>query len=278
MSSEILGWIISFWDDTSQIQRNNREEMQYLSWSPYDRVTIKPASDFSDFFNIKRNLDWNGAVQHLHLIPIGECSWSPGINSLISANDSFGKPYGFYCIVTARFSQQFQSGNAIRQSIGQHISKYFANDEMRWQGFQSLGAEDYVCIFLSNSIADLARAVKFVRGLTYTNNYESKKVFNSVYSFTGLNNPAFDGAPGANLFVRIQPKSGYTLQGIEKVVKAYCNKVFEGDAASLRYRRIFSGKGYLEIEIPNHAKILNCFYNNLIFMNNMWKAAGHTGI
>ena len=68
MDGKKAGWIISLWTDAFQINLNNRDSLPYLSWSPYDRVTIDEVNDFSNFFEVNTSLNWNGAVQYIHCL------------------------------------------------------------------------------------------------------------------------------------------------------------------------------------------------------------------
>ena len=168
MNKEMNGWIVSLWIDSSQIQLNNREELPYLSWSPYDRVTIDEIIDFSDFFKTKEFSAWNGTVQRLHLIPMLQCNLKPGKNCLIDLQKSGHEPYGIYCIITARFQNRFVNINDVKMRICNVISMYLENRDIQWQAFHSLGAEDFVGIFLANNIAELAEIGDIFKQITYT--------------------------------------------------------------------------------------------------------------
>lgn len=264
MNRENIGWIVSLWIDAFQTQINDREDLPYLSWSPYDRVTIDEVTNFSDFFNETKSLNWSGTVQRLHLIPMGVCNWKLNEGCLIATPDSKNRKYGIYCIVTARFKQHFQNLNEIDTRIQNKLSDCLQGEDIQWQGFHSLGAEDYVGIFLANDIVTLSNAVDIIKQFTYTENgsRQNKILFDSVYSLLGFNDSDFEQEPKADLLVRLYPKSGYTRQEINLQLKTEFNKVFGDSAEKIRIREIVSGKSCLEIEIPSHVKSLVCFHNN----------------
>lgn len=256
------GWIVSLWIDSSQIQLNNREELPYLSWSPYDRVTIDEITDFSDFFETKEFSTWNGTVQRLHLIPMQQCNFKPGENCLIDLQKSGHEPYGIYCIITARFQNRFMNIFDVETRICNVISKYLENKDIQWQAFRSLGAEDFVGIFLANNIADLAEVGDIFKQITYTSGCQRKELFASVYSFFGLNNPDYCQEPKADLIVRLYIKTGFTRQEVRKLLEADFEKRFPDIVSRISILEIISGRGYLEIRIPNHGNALSCFHNN----------------
>lgn len=55
MERENIGWVVSLWIDASQTQINDREDLPYLSWSPYDRITIDEVTNFCNFLR-RQNL------------------------------------------------------------------------------------------------------------------------------------------------------------------------------------------------------------------------------
>ena len=203
MNKKDFGWIVSFWIDSSQIQLNDRDKMPYLSWSPYDRVTIDEVTDFVDFFQAKESPAWNGTVQRLHLIPMWQCEWKPGEKSLIDLQTPRREPYGLYSIITARFQRRYADVDDIKLRISEQVSDHFEGRNIQWQPFRSLGAEDFVGIFLADNVADLAEATELFKRITYTENYQKKEVFFSVYSFMGLNDPKYCQEPKADLLVRL---------------------------------------------------------------------------
>ncbi len=262
MDGKKAGWIISLWTDAFQINLNNRDSLPYLSWSPYDRVTIDEVNDFSNFFKVNTSLNWNGAVQYIHLVPIGECVWKLGDNSLITVPGSKKDYYGIYCVVTARFKEQVKDVTDVGQKVNKKISEYLEDKNVLWQGFNSLGPEDFAGIFLAGNIADLSEVIEFIKQISYTNSYDGNsenKLFNSIYSFLGMNNSRFEQEPKANLLVRLYLKPGCIKNEIYNKLNSELERIFD-DKFSIR--DVISGKGCLEVEIENHMKIFSCFYNN----------------
>lgn len=263
MNKGTIGWIVSLWVDASQIQLNNREELPYLSWSPYDRVTIDEAPDFSNFFEPKESASWNGTVQRLHLIPVQQCEWKPGEKCLIEIQNDKNASHGIYCIITARYQKKFTNIDDVEERIYDKISKHLAKKDVQWQAFRSLGAEDFVGIFLADNIVDLAEVGDIIKQATYTTNeYQKKELFASVYSFFGLNDPKYSQEPKADLLVRLNLKTGFTRQEVRRMLEKDFEKRFSDRFSEISIREIISGKECFEIEIPNHVKILSCFHNN----------------
>lgn len=264
MNTENIGWVVSLWIDSSQTYINSRKNLPYLSWSPYDRVTIEEITVFSSFFKKAESLNWNGTVQRLHLIPIGSCNWKLNKDDLLIVPDSDCKKYGLYCIVTARLQQQFQDSVGLEKQLQDKLSSCLQGKDIQWHGFHSLGAEDFVGIFLANDIATLAAVIDTVRQITYTTSTsrENLFLFDSVYSFLGLNDPKFEHDPKANLLVRLYPKAGYTRKEIESQLRTKLREIFKDDVNQIKTREVISGRSCLEVEIPSHNKALACFYNN----------------
>lgn len=262
MNEETRGWIVSLWIDASQIQLNNREELPYLSWSPYDRVTIDEVADFSDFFETKESSTWNGTVQRLHLIPMLQCKWKPGEKCLIDVQNSKHESYGIYCIMTARFQNRFMDINDLEMRICDKITEHLKDRNVQWQAFRSLGAEDFVGIFLADNIAELAEVGDFFKQVTFTDGCQKKALFSSVYCFLGLNNPDYCQEPKADLIVRLYLKTGFTRQEVCKALEKDFKNRFPDSFSKISIRKIISGKGCLEIEIPNNINALTCFHNN----------------
>ncbi len=254
-----IGWVVSMWIDSSQITINERnDDMPYLSWSPYDRVTINLVNDFSDFFISKEDPDWNGTVQRLHLIPLDECQWMVGEKGqLISTKEG---DYGLYCIVTARFQARVQDVPFVQKCVNEKIEECLRNKNIPWQCFRSLGAEDFVGIFLANSIDELAEAVDIVKQITYTNEGNKKELFSSVCSFSGLNEPSFLQEPKADVVVRLHLKSASLMQAAMEELKQRLEEKFGVHGFSIR--EIILRKGCLEVIIQNHEKLLSCFHND----------------
>lgn len=252
-------WVVSLWIDSAQIQLNDRDGLPYLSWSPYDRVTIEKVEQFSDFFEPKDLTDWNGAVQRLHLTSIGECQWELGEKCLIDTKSS--QSYGIYCIVTARFIKRLQNIMDIEFRITNKLKESIP-DNVEWQAFHSLGTEGFVGFFLANNIANLVETVETIKQITYINDEygNAERIFGSVYSFFGMNDPNFLQEPKANLLVRLHPKAEFTRKEVCKKLKEDFKSRFQG--VEVVIREIISGKGYIEVEIPNHENIFSCFHNN----------------
>ncbi len=252
------GWIVSLWIDTFQLKQSNREHLPYLSWSPYDRVTIYRIDEFSKFFNAYESVEWNGLVQRLHLVPMGNCNWQLGQKCLIDIPNESNKSYGIYCIVTARYEDPFEDIIYIEEQVYRKINENLRGKKAEWQAFYSLGVEDFVGIFLADSIEDLASSVDVIKQITYTSiENEEKEVFTSVYSFLGLNNPNFEQEPKADLLVKLYLKPGYARQEVCQLLDSELRKV----TSRYSFNEIVSNTSCIELFISNNEKLLSFFHN-----------------
>lgn len=67
---QLQGLILSYYLDTGVYRenQNDRDKFPYLSWSPYDRIEIKPIDSFSEFFRAQFQARWIGVAQQMHLV------------------------------------------------------------------------------------------------------------------------------------------------------------------------------------------------------------------
>ncbi len=263
MVNDTKGWIVSLWIDKIQDQLNGREDLPYLSWSPYDRVTIVEVNKFFKFFEPQNTISWNGTVQHLHLIPMQEnFQWKPGDGCLISTPDLKDREYGMYSIVTARLKQPVEDVESVKERICKKIAQLLEDRHVSWQGFHSLGAEDFVGIFLADTIKELAAAVEMLRQMTITNEGKEEELFGSICSFLGVNNAEFTGKPEADLVIKLNLKSGKHKIEAENELKDYLKNKFQDIYKDIAIRGLMVGKGCFQVEIPNHEAVLGCFANS----------------
>lgn len=202
-------------------------------------------------------------MQHLHLIPMQkDFNWQLGDDCLLWTPALENSCYGMYCIVTARFKRPIEDIKNVKERIHQKITGILQGRKICWQGFHSLGAEDFVGIFLADTIKELAVAVEALRQMSITNEWKDEELFGSICSFFGFNTPEFSGQPEADLSIKLNLKSG-TLRSearaeLEKELKAKFKETYR----DIVIKDLMVGKGCFQVEIPNHKAILECFANS----------------
>lgn len=258
-----IGWVVSLWIDTTQEPLNGREEFPYLSWSPYDRVTITEVDKFSRFFETEDVGSWNGTVQRLHLIPLQNgFNWKLGSSSLIDVPGMDENKYGIYGIVTARLKKRVCDIRDLESKACQKISQALEGREVIWQGFHSLGAEDFVGIFLADTIKSLSGAIGTLRQMSMEQDWRKEELFGSICSFCGLNNPNFLGEPEADLIVRLNMKSSELKDNAYDDLQTVLRNKFKAAYKDIAINQLMLGKGCIQVEIPNHPAALSCFDNS----------------
>ncbi len=258
-----IGWVVSLWIDTTQEPLNGREEFPYLSWSPDDRVKITEVDKFSRFFETEDVGSWNGTVQRLHLIPLQNgFNWKLGSSSLIDVPGMDENKYGIYGIVTARLKKRVCDIRDLESKACQKISQALEGREVIWQGFHSLGAEDFVGIFLADTIKSLSGAIGTLRQMSMEQDWRKEELFGSICSFCGLNNPNFLGEPEADLIVRLNMKSSELKDNAYDDLQTVLRNKFKAAYKDIAINQLMLGKGCIQVEIPNHPAALSCFDNS----------------
>ena len=73
-----MNLVVSLYVDSYQNDTKNRENFKHISWSPYDRITMRKATSFEDLcaYDTNPSKMWNGVEQKMHLIGENEnCNW-----------------------------------------------------------------------------------------------------------------------------------------------------------------------------------------------------------
>lgn len=271
-----MNLVISMYSSKYQEDNDNFDYFKCITWSPYERIEVKPVVSFkelckggvSQINDQRKGQTWTGVKQCLHLIGIDGKE-----NEFSLTNDNIGdcvfntsdnqKNYNFYCVLSMRFdpvihtmhkvgsnSEDEQLINRIKEKTVKIVNGSLI-DSVVCASFRSLGAEDLVMIFLSNSIKDMMRVVDSARNIQFKYNSETIDLFSTVYMFTGLNNPNCVEEMGVNLIVNLHLKK-HNMNEIEYKL----NQVIPG---KVEYKEIFRGKGTVQLEIPGSIKVDTLF-------------------
>lgn len=271
-----MNLVISMYSSKYQEDNDNFDYFKCITWSPYERIEVKPVASFKELCkggvpqinDQRKGQTWTGVKQCLHLIGIDGKE-----NEFSLTNDNIGdcvfnisdnqKNYNFYCVLSMRFdpiihkmhkvgtnSEDEQLINRIKEKTVKIVNGSLI-DSVVCASFRSLGAEDLVMIFLSNSIKDMMNVVDTARNIQFKYNSETIDLFSTVYMFTGLNNPNCVEEIGVNLIVNLHLKK-HNMNEIEDKL----NQVIPG---KVEYKEIFRGKGTVQLEIPGSIKVDTLF-------------------
>ena len=266
-----MNLVISMYSSKYQENNDNFDYFKCITWSPFERIEVKPVESFKELCkggNLKKENQkeipvWTGVKQCLHLIGINN-----GEGNFVLTNNNIGncvfnvlddqKSYDFYCVLSMRFApiihkmhkkgsnpEEEQFINRIKKETVKIINNKLPEDTV-CASFRSLGAEDMVIIFLSNSIKSLMSVVDVARNIEFKYNNETIDLFFSVYMFTGLNNPNCDKEMGTDLIVNLHLKK-HNISVIE-------DKLKEVGLSEVTNKVIFRGKGTMQLEIPGFVR------------------------
>lgn len=261
------GIIISLYMDGNQNNIANRNDQQYLTWSPYDRIEFKKVEKFEDYFKSQFQIKWNGVAQQLHIVTEfpKKISWKFSINAqrLITCNGE--KQFGLNCIITARFYEGKCNEEEYRKKIYKNIEEIIYNSsinkKIEWQGFYSLGAEDIVFVVLGNDVASFIEFADILKRatITYQNDIKKYELFSSTASFVSFNDKSWKKNPQASLIVRLNLKN----ENANEIIKKLLN---EGIIESTEHvSNLFLGKRILDVQIKSSNDILKHYFDKGIF-------------
>lgn len=277
------GWCVTLVSDGDQAINNDRENACFLSWSPYDRVSITKATEFEKFIFPEPNavLNWCGVKQQLHIVPVD--SFGVKINENVSKALNYDDDeweiepktgekylikskshdtYAFYCLVTVRFADEIIEyisnmndsfkAQKIREKICGNIMMHLrvhptdADAEYDCISFESLGSEDFAFIILSNDLKTFVGLLEIIRNEVYTEKNDgcSYDLFKSICTFTGFNNPKYNGKPSLEALVKINVKKS---DGICNIKEEISRKIKAGKISD--FYVLFQGKGLVEIKL-----------------------------
>lgn len=243
------GFILSLYLDNNITPTNNREEFQYMSWSPYDRIEIKEVKSFAEFFNAQFQTKWIGVAQQMHLLHEypDEYTWmigdKTGQNVLIGTKDSH-RIYGLCAVVSVRLKREPVNLESFRRKFYERLRKETEHiSEMEWNAFYSLGAEDIVFLVLANNVQRIQHFVHLLVSAQITN--DGEELFSIVNSFINMNQLRWKENPGAGLVMRLTLQSGKEAD-VQKVIQ----KLSGMGIPMNDIRRLFMGKCVLDVKIP----------------------------
>lgn len=246
----------------------NFDNFQGITWSQYERIEVKPVNSFKELCKGKNIRDkkqnvspiWKGVKQSLHLIGLNQKSFElTNGNSGENVFNVKNKNYNFYCILSMRFDPKiykiknkenyFDHIKKIKEEVVEIIDKNIPNDTI-YSPFRSLGAEDMVIIFLSDSIKDIMNIVNISRNIKLKYNGEEIDLFSTTYMFTGLNNINCTDEIGVPIIVNLHLKH-HNVNTLKNEINIKLGKDLAG---KVEYKEIFRGKGTLQLEIPGCVK------------------------
>lgn len=269
-----MNLVISMYSSKYQKENDNFEHFKCITWSPYQRIEVKPVTSFKDLCKGGHQCDrkeqpvWTGVKQCLHLIGLKNENCGFMITDENNGNCVFNilnndVDYDFYCVLSMRFDpiihqihkegsnpedEQFISN--VKENVVNIISNNLSEDTV-CAPFRSLGAEDMVIIFLSKSIKSIINVVDVTRNIQFKYNTETIDLFSTVYMFMGLNNPNCAEEIGVPIIVNFHLKK-HNIDEIKNEIEAKLE--LEGYPDKVEYKEIFRGKGTLQLEIPASIK------------------------
>lgn len=255
---ELNGVILSYYLDKGVYQenQNNREKFPYLSWSPYDRIEIKPIDTFSEFFRAQFQTRWTGVAQQMHLIydfP-HKCLWKyhnqdfSDTHCLIKTNRK--DAFGLCCVIAVRFAKVVKNTKEFRgvlyQNLFEILGKRYGEqiaEIIEWKAFYSLGAEDVVFIVLADAIDVFQVFIDILCKIEIEGKSEYTLV-SALSSFVNVNDSKWDGNPKADLNIRLTLRNS-TKGCIERTL----SKLKEKGILEENIHRILLGKCILDVKI-----------------------------
>lgn len=138
--------------------------------------------------------------------------------------------FGLQCIISINFSENLINSEILRNKVYNKMHdnlerRYGKNiDEiLKWAAFASLGAEDFVIIVLANDIKTFGEFIQILKEMRYSNSDDEESgdnyVFLNINSFTGFNNADFSGDPKSDLILRLNLKSGKSVNEFRDELK-----------------------------------------------------------
>jgi len=230
--------------------------------------------------NEHNHMSWNGVKQCMHLIEERfDCVEQYSSNwELQEKNDQdqsnkksiflvtnnnenrklVKKDYAFHCIYSMRFSntiQHIRCGNhiydkkLIRKEVFKKIWHEVLDKDMDFRCFRSLGSEDMVILFLSNSMKDIVTTVDYINRLKVnlpskaigSGNDKIEELFSTVCVFSGFNNPNYSDDNDLDLIVHLNLKRNNPNDVINELKRTLNPRI--------HYRTTFLGMGAIKLYI-----------------------------
>lgn len=273
-----MNLVILMYSSKYMEENENFDYFKCITWSPYERIDVKPVTSFKELCkggNLQNNDQekahiWTGVKQSLHLIGLDSERHTFNLTDNNKGNYVFNvidskkneQNYNFYCVLSMRFTPDIhkmynEETNIENEQHIKEIKKKAVNiissnlpEDTVYASFRSLGAEDMVMVFLSNSIKSIMKAVDISRNIQIKYNNEIKDLFSTVYMFTGLNDPDCIDEIGVPIIVNLHLKH-HNIDVIKNEIESKLKDEFTGN---VEYKEIFRGKGTLQLEIPGSIK------------------------
>ena len=219
----MYGWIISFLSDSAQNTTENvehKDEYCALSWSPYDRISIKKAESFEELCTsssiVRKSelgTDWPGSERTMHIV-FDLLNTQKDIWELSASKQKIiDNKYAFYCIVTLRYSKAvsclkndvnyMKKSDDIRNKMYRALDKFIIDNalECDYRGFLPLSVEDAVVIFCADNLSTINQCIRFMKTLKIRCGKDY--LFYSLSNFSGLNDLETNQDPGMNALVKL---------------------------------------------------------------------------
>lgn len=168
------------------------------------------------------------------------------------------REYAFHCIYSMRFSNRIQrlrndnqiyDKKLIRKEIFKKVWDEVQGKNMDFRCFRSLGSEDMVIIFLSDSMKEIVTVVDFINRLkivlpaktTGLENDTTEELFSTVCVFSGFNNPNYSEATDLDLIIHLNLKHNNPQTVLNALIKKLKTRVYR--------RSVFLGMGAIKLFI-----------------------------
>lgn len=168
------------------------------------------------------------------------------------------KEYAFHCIYSMRFSNTIQKlrnddqiydKKLIRKEIFKKVWGVVQEKNMDFRCFRSLGSEDMVIIFLSDSMKEIVTVVDYINRLkiilpaktTGLKNDTTEELFSTVCVFSGFNNPNYNDATDLDLIIHLNLKHNNPQMVLNELIQKLKTRVYR--------RSIFLGMGAIKLYI-----------------------------
>lgn len=241
---------------TSQLEGNDSGN-EYISWSPFDRISIKEIDYFSDYYTEEINQREGKNVRCLNLVMISTTNdWALNgedcaIYSAEQANsgDTVIKKYNFMALISLSNLKKEEKSTLIQDvKIDEEDCSYAV--------FESFGIDDLVVVALSDSIVSLHNVVRKInRSVQQKWQTRTLTKMPNIRASINANCKNITDLSDADLRVRILLRADQhcNYEEVEQTIRSKLNGL------KFELRPIFSGKYIVEITFPKYADVFPLF-------------------